>query len=59
MKNSKSGFPILTTNDRLRNSHIKPLDITPFDITPLDITDYFPGLLNVDMICKGSILNLL
>ena len=53
-KNSKPGSPIiLTTNDRFRKS------LSDLNIKPLDITDYFPGLLNFDMICKGSILNLL
>ena len=52
-KRSESSKPIASTNDRLRNT--SPAS----SIKILGSRDYFPDLLNVDRICKGSILNLL
>ena len=51
-KRSESSKPIASTNDRLRNT-------SPASSIKLGVKDYFPDLLNVDRICKGSILNLL
>ena len=42
-----------TTNERLKNT--SPISA----IKALDTKDYFPDLLNVDRICKASVLNLL
>ena len=51
---SESSRPVITTtNQRFRNT--SPVS----SIKILGVKDYFPDLLNVDSICKGSILNLL
>ena len=49
---SESYKPVTTTNQRLRST-------SPVSLEILGVKDYFPDLLNVDRICKGSILNLL
>ena len=50
---SRAGTPILPINEQFKRP------ASDFTIKPLENTDYFAGSLKVDMICKGSILNLL